>query len=475
MKIVDYSNNINTLSNSLILNYTREDLKRYLKNISSPANQKQLRMISNALYFSSSHYRSLINYYATLYNFDYVVEGSDDTDTTKINPDSYKKAFLKATSNFKQIDIKYESLKIRAHCYIDGIFYGYIRKSNKSFYIQHLDPDLCKLSFIDAETGLYGYSFNFSIFANVKELDNYPPEFTTIYNNLIKTKQPLGWIKIDSVNALCIKPTFGFDVVPPLVGVFEGILDIYEFKAIAKDREKIGNYQLLVHKIPMFEKDSIQNQFLLTTDFVNIFHDNVASTLPDQIGVVTTPMDIEAIKLEKDTVDKNKVAEATSQYWKEAGVSELLFGNSTASTGLKYSITADESALVGVVRSIEKWMNEYAKVNFKNGFSFKARILDTTKFNQNEFIESRLKLGSASLPMVHEIAAALGMAPNQISVNAFLENEVFKYYEILRPLSTSYTQADTTNSDGGRPTSDTGNLSPSGIKNIENDANTNNN
>lgn len=466
IKLINYDNsNVIRTSSPIVANYTREQLKKYMKDTNSPSNQKQLRLISRFLYYSSSHYRSLINYYSTLYNFDYVVEGYD-TDITKINnKENYKKAYLKSASAFEQLNIKYESLKIRAHCYVDGIFYGYVRRTGKSFFIQQFDPDICKLSFLDAETGLYGYSFNFSIFNNEDLLDNFPPEFKTIYNNLKLTKQPLGWIKIESSNAICIKPTIGFDIVPPLVGVFEGILDIYEFKALAKGKEKIGNYQILAQKIPMNTKDNTENGFLLTEDFIKIFHENVASNLPDEIGLVTSPMDIEAIKLERDTVDKNKVTEATSQYWNEAGVSELLFGNSTSSTGLKMSITADESALSNVVIGIQQWINEYSK-SFKNSYAFRCRILHTTKFNEKEFIESRLKLASSSLPLVHELAAAIGMSPSQTALNSFLENEVFKYYETLRPLSTSYTQSD---SESGRPASETGTLSPSGEKNIEND------
>lgn len=468
--------NLTPPAESVVNSFTKEDLQGYLSNITTQKNQKSLRTISRYLYYASSHYRSLINYYSTLYNFDFSVDPESDAPPSTINKDKFEKDFYKAVSNYEKLNIKNESLKIRAFVYTDGVFYGFIREGKNGTFIQQLEPDYCQISFIDSNrSGLYGFSFNFSIFkTNEALLSNYPEEFTAIYLTLKNTKNLKNWwAKIDSSKSICIKATTGLHPIPPFVALFESILDIADFKALYKGREEMGNYQLLYQYIPIrLDKDADPDQFMISGDFVKEYHESIADSLTKNIGLITSPMKIEAIKFERDTADTNRVAEATSQYWNEAGVPELLFGNATSSTGLKLSIVADEASLVGVVKEIEKWVNEYAKINFpkNNKYSFVFRILETTKFNKQEYVDSLMKVASGSIPVKREIMSALGMKPSSMVMNSFLENEVLKLHEKLIPLQTSYTQpADS--EQAGRTPNATGTLSESGDKNVENDAN----
>ncbi|OMD71206.1 hypothetical protein [Paenibacillus odorifer] len=468
MKLINFTPNRDSVVNT----FSKEDLKRNLKNISSLSSQKNLRKISRFLYLSSPHYRSLINYYSTLYNFDYLVEGYN-TNPDGIDIKKYKKSYIKAVDNYEQMGIKFESIQLRANAYIDGVFYGYARRTKNGFYIQHLDPDHCQVTFINSETGLYGYSFDFSIFSsNESLLNSYPDEFTTIYNRIKNNKTSSKWVRVDSTNAICIKPTNGKHPIPPMVGLFEGILDIYDFKALAKGREEIGNYQLLFQQIPMKDgKEATADDFLISEDFVKMFHDNISSSLPEQVGLLTTPMKIEAIKFERDSLDKNKVAEATSQYWNEAGISELLFGNSNSSTALKLSITADESSLSVIVEEFEKWVNEYGKANFKGTYNFKVRILHTTKFNVKDYFDMRLKAAQYGIPVKNEIIAILGLSPSAGYLNAFLENDVLEMHNKLIPLMSSHTLTTDGLDENGRPKKADGDRTDSGDKTIENDGN----
>lgn len=470
LNLIDFTLN---KKESIVVTFTKEGLKRYLKDIANPKNQQKLREISRSLYLTSPHYRSLINYYSTLYNFDYVVEGYD-FNPDLIDKEKYKKAYFKSVSFIENMNLKHESLKIRVNSYIDGVFYGFARPSKNGFYIQQLNPDHCAITFINYETGLFGYSFDFSIFKGKEELlSNYPDEFTTIYNQLkSKSKSSDYWVKIDHPNAICIKTSPWIHPVPPLVGLFEGILDIADFKALSKGSEEIGNYKLLFQQIPMRDsKEAEKDEFLISEDFVKIFHDNIASSLPPQVGLITTPMKVESINFEKDTVDKNKVGEVTSQYWRDAGVSELLFGNNTSSTSLKYSIIADESSLVTLIKEVERWINEFYKFQNKTGFKFRVRILETTKFNTKEYFDTRLKAAQFGIPVKNELVAILGMQPSSMYINAFLENDILELTDKLIPLSSSHTVSNSTTKNAGRPQKDDTELTDSGIATRESGSN----
>lgn len=455
--------------NRLVYSFKKQDLKKYLKDISKESNQKSLRNISRALYFSFINYRRLINYYATLFNFDFIVEPygilPDDVDSSE-----FKKDYKETIDFVESLNIKTEFKKILFHTYLDGVFYGYLRNDNGNYYIQYIDPDYCRVSFINPNTGQLGYSFDFSYFSKKEDLlSSFPEEFERIYKKIKRKGGANSWEKIDSPYAICIKPPVSIYPIPPFVGLFESILDIADFKSLEKSREEIQNYMLLFQKIPMKTGDKAEvNQFLIDEQFVRIFHNNIEANLPDQIGLITSPMEVTAIKLEKDQVDKNKVGQATTQFWKESGVSELLFGANDTSQALKYSVIADESDAFFIVQNIERWINEFMKIAHKNSFKFRVKILETTKFNAKEFIETRLKAAQFGMPVKNEIVAAMGHQPSAIYLNAFLENEVLKLNEKLIPLKSSHVQ---TANEGGRPPKDDEELTESGAKTRENETN----
>ena len=463
-----------SLSGSRIVEtYTKEDLKKYLKDKSNKTYQKKLRDISRQLYYSSSQYRRLINYYATLFNLDYVVEGYGISPERIKDKDKYREYYYKYVDHFEKMNIKHEFTKVRLVAYRDGIFYGFARTSKNGFYIQELDPDYCHLSFIDVETGLMGYSFDFSYFdSKANTIDSFPDEFRVIYEGLKDKKSKNKVVRIESPYAVCIKASQDIHPLPIFVSLFEGLLDIADFKSLNKNNEEIGNYKLLFQKIPIrTDKDASPNQFLIDKDFAQVFHDNIEENLPPQVGLMTSPMDIDAINFDRDTVDKNKVAQATSQYWNEAGVPELLFSsNSNSSAALKSSIIADESDGFLLIREIERWMNEFTKVVMNGKYKFRIRILKTTEHNVGAYRDARLKEAQFGIPVKNEIIATTGAQPSSIYLNSFLENEILELTDKLIPLKSSHT-GDATNEETGAPEQDELDLTEKGLQTRDSESN----
>lgn len=245
-------NNISTIKT-----FSIDDLKNYLENVTKDKSVKGLRDISKYLYIASPHYRALINYYSTLYTFDYVVEPYGVNPSEIKDIDKYKKSYVKSIDQIEKINIKKDSLKIRFSAYLEGVFFGYMRTYKDSFYIQKLDPEYCKITFINYETGQLGYAFDFSFFNKKNNnIDSYPDEFKLIWQDIQKSNNKASskyWVNINSPNAVCIKSSPDTLPLPPFVGLFESILDIADFKALDKGKEEIGNYQLLFQKIPMDE------------------------------------------------------------------------------------------------------------------------------------------------------------------------------------------------------------------------------
>ena len=106
-----------------------------------------------------------------------------------------------------------------------------------------------------------------------------------------------------------------------------------------------------------------------------------------------------------------------------------------------------------------------------NDYQFVYRILDTTTFDIDDFVDRRLKLAQASFPIKEEVLSAIGVNTAKMLGNSFKEQvfkeDIFDKWEVLK---TSYTTA-SDGSEGGRPQKADGDLTPSGEQTKENDTN----
>jgi hypothetical protein len=460
----------------IIGKYTREQLKKALDAPELDPNQKQLRNISKFLYNASSHYKRLILHFATILTLDHYLEPSGITELEKVNIKKLKKAYFDTLRIVENMNIKHEFAKVLHAVFKEGIFYGYKHESKDSFFIQQLDPDYCKITFI--EDGLYGFAFNFSYFFTYPErLNMYPDEFKRIwkekYESKDKKKNKLSkyfWEDLSSENTICIK----FDEnawypIPPFIGVFESLLDISDFKELQKAKEVIDNYKLITMKIPINENVDGMDNYLISGDHALLFQHNVESVVPDQIGVATVPLDVDVIDFERDKVDKNKVNDATSQYFSEAGVSSVIFSSdANGSIGVGYSIQTDENVAFTVLRQIERWINRYLK-NIKSSYQFKANFPDVTRFNQKDYIANTLKNIQFGAPEKNKWLAVSGNNPSASTVNNFFEENVLNITENFKPMQSSHTQND--NGDGGAPKKNVDDLKDGGLKQRDTESN----
>lgn len=463
--IIKDLNSTNNQTNSLS-KFSAEQVARYLQNPLMYG--KELRNLSNYLYSASPNYKRLILYFACLLTFDYVIEPMN-LNFDKVDKDKFKKQYLKVANNIEVMNLQHEMVKVLRTAFKEDIFFGYEHQTKESYFIQKMNPDYCQISSI--EDGVYNYAFNFSFFdqpANKDKLKTYPDEFKQKYNIYKNTKEK--WQELSSENTICIKINEEIEYpIPPFNVVFESIFDIDEYKKLKKAKTQMDNYMILTQHIPLDEKSGEANQFLIDLDTAIQFHNKASESLPDSVGLVTSPMKIEGIKLDRRQIDKDSVAEAERDYFNSAGVSQLLFNSDKAtSVGLSKSVQTDEQILFAVLRQIERWVNRKVK-NFSSQYSFKVRFLNTTVFNVDEVFEKYLKAAQYGMPVKNALAASVGITPSSMSSMAFLENEVLGLHDMLIPLSSSHTQSG--KEEAGRKAKSEDELSESGQKTRDNDSN----
>lgn len=425
---------------------TREEILKYLQ---KPENySKELRNASIYLYEVSPQYRRLIDYFAKLYTFDYVIVPYN-VNPNKIKTAQFEKSYYDTVHYLQQMNLKHEVIRMNTIAYREDVFYGYIREGKDTFYIQQLSPDYCKItSVVDA---CFMYSFDFAYFDSYKEdLDNYGPEFKQKYD-AYKKNNKLRWQQIDQKKQFCLKVTDSIYPSPilPFAGVLEYIYRILDYADLQQAREELENYKIIGLKIPV---DSDTGELQMDLDLARDFYKQLCGVLPSSVGAFITPMDFDDISFERsNAADSDLTVNATKDFWNSAGVSAIMFGEANNSSTAKISIQADVAYASGLVKQIERNVNRLLK--YRSGVvNFQINILPITIYNQQEMNALYLKNAQAGIPCKTMVAASLGETPNDIIGLSYLENDYFDLSSSWKPLQTSYTQS--SSDEGGRPTNE---------------------
>ncbi len=73
-------------------------------------------------------------------------------------------------------------------------------------------------------------------------------------------------------------------------------------------KEELGNYKVMVQKLPMRKDSDINNDFAIDYETMMQFHNQVCKVVPKQVGVITSPMEIDEFKFEEQKADSDKIA-----------------------------------------------------------------------------------------------------------------------------------------------------------------------
>lgn len=439
--------------------YTKEQIRMFLDN--PETSERQLRKLAIYLMGSSSQYMRLIMYKAGMLTLDNIVvpvnmEEKDITNT------SFKTGYMKASDLIEKYSIKHEFRKIITIIMNEDVFYGVEVESEDSILIQRLPSDYCRID--GAIDGIFTFKMDMSFFNGKREelLENLPPLFRRLYKSYRETGKQ--WYSIDPKIGVCFK--FREDIpycLPPFAGTFEEILNLEELKDLAMDKKKVENFKLLFQKIPFKKDPKSEKDFMISLDSVKLFHANIKATLPSQIGLISSPMDITDFSFERNkNTDRNNVLEAQEEIYSGIGVSSGMFNSGAKSSiALNRAIQTDETMMFGLLRQIERFLNVRLANKINGKFKFQVVFPNLSEYNLNDKFEQYLKSAQYGFPK-SLVAATLGYSSKQLVNLTHLENGLLNLDSILIPLTSSHTQ---NNEDGqGTPEKKEQELSDKGLE-----------
>lgn len=453
-------NAIGGRSSVTFASYSKDDILDYLR--TPETNSAKLVEVSQKMYQSSPQYRRLIQYHAGLPTWAYVIEPVAYT-PSKVKHETIEKQYYKTAAYVEKMSIRHEMQKALHVAFRDGIFYGVIRSTADTWFIQRIDPKICTpSSIID---GCWVFSVNMS---RIKEADlyMYPDEFADMYAEYKRTGDK--WQEVPNKVCFCLKADETVDyVVPPFASVLPSIIELESYRELAKIAKEVGNYKLLAMRVPLNDNGELS----LPWDQVLQFYQHLCNALPDYVGAAAVPMELDDIDFrESNANNTSDLEEAIRSFWYSTNTSPLLFGDATnnTATALRMSIRTDEELVFTVMAQCERLINHHLK-KIGGSVKFRVNLLQVTVFNQEQMTGFYKEASTLGLPAKTAYASTIGLHTPSIQGLCYLENEILKYPEIFIPMQTSYTQS----SEGGRPQASDDELGDAGDATRGSDANAN--
>lgn len=410
---------------------------------------KHILKLSQYMYLKSGYYKRLVNYFVGLHKACWTV------DIEVKNANYLKSSLFRYIGKVNELKIEEELYNILLRVYLYDCCFGYLVETGYETYIHYLDPRYCEI------TRCANGSINlFSIkvyMVGKKEAASFPPELRGLIASAKEAGVPSVEVPIEK--GLCIKYHDSFPYpYPPLFHIISDVLEIDDYKELSRAKTEQEAYRLLVMQIPTND----DHEIALGDDVVVPFVNMAKAIVPESIGIIPTPMKVEAVQFQAEQKERNKVEEAIDQLYSEEGVSKSLMSGATSGSELKMSMIVDASEIYRIYRQIEKWVNLQMKLRrfVYSSYAIHFSLLDVASFNQEELIDRELKLTQASIPNKIRLCATCGINPSKLFGNQKVENEILRLGQDWTPLATSFTRS--SSADSGRPAEDDADLSKAG-------------
>ena len=451
--------------------YSKDNLRTYLQNPSTEANQKNLRNLSEFLYTVSHVYRRLVLNKANQFDAKSYIVYPRLNDNGEVEESSYQN-YIK-TSNYVQgmhLDTQIRKCLIKA--WLDDVVYGfcYGNPEEDNFFIHILNPDYCKISSVDYYSGKINFAFNFSFFdgSNSFYLDVYDPIFNKMYNSY-KSDSKLRWQELPQEKTFCLKINEeNLDYpIPPFSGMFNSLIDLVDLSQIQAVKDELSAYKLIWAKIPTISDSKEVDDFAVDLELANQFYQKLQGIIPDGIALGLSPLDLNDINFEANAAEDTNVVNKAYQNLIEANGDIVLNSNKiTNSESFKRAMMVESATAMSVVHQFNTFVNFY----IKNNLGIEDVIVefsDVSKYFKDDKIDQLLKLGGYGVPIKNQLISLLGISPAQARSLEYLEDKIgLAKTKWVSPLVSSNVQSgNIDNGDGsdGRPKKDDSEIGSDGV------------
>ena len=439
--------------------YKKYPKDRVIKMFDNPQrNEKAFRELSGFLYLVSSHYRRLVDYYASILLYNYTVVPTNIPQ--KVKKAEYRNTYMHVIQLCEKYNLRQESKKAIKIAVRDGVFYGLYYETNDSFYIKPFDNRYAQVSSV--EDGCFKFSMDLNYFSGKEYLlDMYGTKIKNAYEQYrgnkeknIKADKTKRWY--EPLNGICIKadetdPVYS---LPMFTGLMMNIFDIEDYSLLKKAKAENENYKALAMKMAV-DDDGIPK---MDYELAMKYYSQAAGNIPDGIGLILSPFDIQDFSFHNGTTsERDAVVDAEENFYFSAGTSPLIFGSSkaTSSSSLSLSVKPDEEVAFGLLEQIQRFFNKKLK-KMDLPYDFAIKFLNQSIFNQSEFVDKFKTAATYGVPVKMQYSASLGLSPSDTVGMSYIEDDILELgkKKWVSPLVSSAVQSGKGDDKGGRPTAE---------------------
>ena len=460
-----------------------------------------LRQISRYYYETNGIYQKIVNYFATMYRYDWYMVPEMISDNIK--EEKIVREFMNTLNFFDASHVKKVCGEFALGVIRDGVYYGYAYEGNNRILIQELPWQWCRSRYKIADMPAIEFNMAFfdekfpNIAYRMRVLDLFPPEFKEGYILYKKGQLPVDeptiyedgkkgyWYLLDPGCAFKFS-LMGLGGLPLFVNAIPELIDLEMTQGVDRQRQLQKLLKIIVQKLPIDKNGDL----IFDIDEARDIHNNAVEMLRNAIGVdvLTTFADIQGIDVSEAnaTVTDDSLDNAERTVYNALGTSKNIF-NTEGNLALEKSILADEGSLRDLILQFEILFDIIAQQRSTNKkkWNFRFYMLHTTQNNYqalSKLYKEQTQVGfSKMLPQI-----ALGQSQSFILNTVLFENDVLHLSEIMIPplmsstmnaetleqLGNKQTAKETSNtssndSEGGRPAKETDQLSEKTIQNKE--------
>lgn len=446
---------------------TKSSIEGYLQ--SPTSSEKDLRNASIYLYQINTRYRNLLNYYANLPCWSYVINPVN-YNPEKIKKESFKKQYFKVCHLLESMGIEKTMREIVVTALREGAYYGVVWGGDgNSFILQKLDADYCYIVSI-GDGGVFQFKYDVSQIKAEDVETYYPPAFLDMYQEYVRTGEKYQLVPPEI--AVCFKadPSVVEYSIPVFSGAMPTLFEIENVKSLVESAAELSNYKLLAGKIPVDD----EGVPLVEYSTVMQYYQHIANNVGDRVGVALSPFELKDYSFEQSgtTAQINTIGRANENFFAEAGTSALLHGATNDTSGVtKLAIKVDEAYAFGLMYQAEKIVNRLLKM-MSGTVKFKIHFLEVSQFNREDKVEeyrSSMNYGIGKL----EFLALMGIHQYDILGENYVETNVLGINDLFTPMKTASTQSSKESANAGRPMSDDGDITGEGEATRDNDTDAN--
>lgn len=452
--------------------YNKDTLRTYLRD--PKRYEENIRNVSRYLYRISYDYRRIVLFYAGMIMGDAFSITPNYDLSADISDEDVLQNFYETTEYWQKMDFASELLKCLIVAWREDTVYGYIYDDSDqeggTFYIHILDGDYCRISSV--ENGIAKFAFDFSYFRKYQTvLDYWDREFTTKYDKYVADTS-LKWQEIDSSRIVCFKvniddPTMDYC---PLAPTFEHLINLSDLQNIQHVKDSLSIYKLLVARLKPLSGTDEPDDFEVDVETALEYYRKLEANLPDEVAACISPIPIEPIEFDSNnsTKDSDMIANSSKNLFNSIG-GVILNTEKTGTTIYEAQILSDmRYAQSTLLPQINRWINFYLDTVIGTHHAYVKYIEGVSPYTRKAKRKELLESAQNGFATVLEIGVLDGNTPKETIAKLRLQNAL-GLQNLMIPLSTSYTKSnsDTDAINGGRPTSDTDELSDEGARTRE--------